>query len=147
MPRYRSAMLVTLAGCGCSSKSRSSSAPGANCSNREYLPRKAQRTVLGSPLRCLPMITSAIPLYWVSGWYTSSRYTNMITSASCSMAPDSRRSDISGRLFGRCSSERLSCESTMTGMPSSMASSLHWRDISLTSSVRLDLPEDSSSCR
>jgi hypothetical protein len=40
---------------------------------------------------------------------------NMITSASCSMAPDSRRSDITGRLFGRCSSERLSCESAITG--------------------------------
>ena len=37
-----------------------------------------------------------------------------ITSASCSMAPDSRRSAITGRLSVRVSSERLSCDSAMT---------------------------------
>ena len=36
-------------------------------------------------------------------------------SASCSMAPDSRRSDITGFLFSRCSTPRFSCDSAMTG--------------------------------
>ena len=40
---------------------------------------------------------------------------NMITSASCSMAPDSRRSLIIGRLSVRDSTLRLSCDSAITG--------------------------------
>ena len=45
----------------------------------------------------------------------SSRWMNMTTSESCSMAPDSRRSDSCGRLSARASGLRLSCESAMTG--------------------------------
>ena len=48
----------------------------------------------------------------------------MITSASCSIAPDSRRSESCGRLSVRCSSERLSCDSASTGHSSSFASAL-----------------------
>jgi hypothetical protein len=61
---------------------------------------------------------------------------NMITSASCSMAPDSRRSDITGRLFGRCSSERLSCDSAITGHFSSLARPFSEREISEISVAR-----------
>ena len=46
------------------------------------------------------------------------------------MAPDSRRSDITGRLLGRCSSERLSCESAITGTLSSLARPFSDREIS-----------------
>jgi hypothetical protein len=48
----------------------------------------------------------------------------MIVSASCSMAPDSRRSESCGRLsfVVRVSTARLSCESAITGTFSSFAS-------------------------
>src|SRR5258707_391609 len=61
---------------------------------------------------------------------------NRITSASCSIAPDSRRSDITGRLFGRCSSERLSWDSATTGTLSSFASDFIAREISEISVAR-----------
>ena len=48
----------------------------------------------------------------------------MMTSASCSIAPDSRKSELIGRLLGRCSSERLSCDSAMTGTLNSFANAL-----------------------
>src|SRR5215510_6924557 len=49
------------------------------------------------------------------------------TSASCSIAPDSRRSDSWG--FGglRCSTARLSCESAITGTFNSLARALRER--------------------
>src|SRR5215212_7791692 len=47
---------------------------------------------------------------------------NMTRSASCSMLPDSRRSDSSGRLSGRDSTARDSWDTAMTGTPSSRAS-------------------------
>jgi hypothetical protein len=59
-----------------------------------------------------------------------------ITSASCSIAPDSRRSAITGRLSVRVSSERLSCDSAITGTFSSLASALNPREISLISRSR-----------
>ena len=43
---------------------------------------------------------------------------NMTRSASCSIAPDSRRSESIGRLSARCSTPRLSWESAITGTPS-----------------------------
>ncbi|MNL79064.1 hypothetical protein D3C87_2055900 [compost metagenome] len=61
----------------------------------------------------------------------------MITSASCSIAPDSRKSEFTGRLFGRCSRERLSCESATTGQLNSLAKAFRDREISEISLVRL----------
>src|SRR5262244_164605 len=65
-----------------------------------------------------------------------------ITSASCSIAPDSLRSDITGRLFGRCSSERLSCESATTGILSSFASDFIAREISEISRAMKSLAKE-----
>ena len=48
----------------------------------------------------------------------------------------SRRSDITGRLSGRCSSERFSCDSATTGTSSSLASALSEREISEISVAR-----------
>src|SRR5471030_681161 len=59
-----------------------------------------------------------------------------ITSASCSIAPDSRKSDMIGRLFGRCSNPRFNCESAITGTSSSLARLLSERDISEISVAR-----------
>ena len=61
---------------------------------------------------------------------------NMITSASCSIAPDSRRSLIIGRLSVRVSTLRLSCDSAMTGHFSSLASAFSPREISPISLAR-----------
>ncbi|MNF92814.1 hypothetical protein D3C84_754700 [compost metagenome] len=65
----------------------------------------------------------------------------MITSASCSIAPDSRRSELIGRLFGRCSRERLSWDSATTGQLNSLAKAFKEREISEISLVRLSPPE------
>jgi hypothetical protein len=62
---------------------------------------------------------------------------NMTTSASCSSAPDSRRSDSIGFLSERASVCRESWEIAITGTSSSLASSLSDREISLTSCWRL----------
>lgn len=64
--------------------------------------------------------------------YTSSRYTNKIASASCSIAPLSRKSLNIGRLFVRLSRLRFSCESAIIGMFCSRAKSFKPREISLT---------------
>ena len=55
---------------------------------------------------------------------------------SVSPVTHSRRSDITGRLFGRCSSERLSCDSATTGTLSSFASDFIAREISEISVAR-----------
>ena len=74
-------------------------------------------------------------------------------SASCSMAPDSRRSESIGRLFWRDSLARDSCDRQMTGTLSSLAMILSMRLISETACVRLSfdqlwpLPADCMSCR
>ena len=57
-------------------------------------------------------------------------------SASCSMAPDSRRSWSMGRLSGLDSTPRLSWERAMTGMESSLERALRERDISEISCSR-----------
>ena len=57
-------------------------------------------------------------------------------SASCSIEPDSRRSDICGRLSVRCSGPRLSWQIAMTGTSSSLASSFSARENSATSCWR-----------
>ena len=75
---------------------------------------------------------------------------NMITSASCSIAPDSRKSLIIGRLSVRVSTERLSCESAITGHCSSLASAFRPREISLISVARFSpslLPVPLINCR
>src|SRR3546814_7111350 len=51
-------------------------------------------------------------------------------SASCSIEPDSRRSESCGRLSSRCSTARLSCKSASTGTLRSLASVLSPRLIS-----------------
>ena len=59
-------------------------------------------------------------------------------SASCSMAPDSRRSESCGRLLPpRDSTERFNCESAMIGTLSSLAIALSDREIMATSCSRL----------
>lgn len=45
----------------------STNPPPARLSKRVYSPRKARRTVPVGPLRCLPIMTSAMPLSGVSG--------------------------------------------------------------------------------
>ena len=60
-------------------------------------------------------------------------------SASCSMAPDSRRSLICGRLSVRLSAPRLSWLMAMTGTSSSLASSFSDRDSSETSCWRFSV--------
>ena len=75
---------------------------------------------------------------------------NMMTSASCSIAPDSRRSLISGRLSVRDSTLRFSCESAITGHLSSLASDLSAREISPMTVARFSSLEPSLpliSCR
>ncbi|MNW61209.1 hypothetical protein D3C74_392500 [compost metagenome] len=57
-------------------------------------------------------------------------------SASCSIEPDSRRSDMAGFLSVRCSAPRFSCEIAMTGTSSSFARSLSARENSETSCWR-----------
>jgi len=59
-----------------------------------------------------------------------------VVSTSVSPVTHSRRSDITGRLFGRCSSERLSCDSATTGTLSSFASDFIEREISEISVAR-----------
>ncbi len=72
----------------------------------------------------------------------------MIRSASCSIAPDSRRSDITGFLSVRCSTLRFSCDSAITGTFSSLASALSEREISEISVARFSLvPGTCISCR
>ena len=69
-------------------------------------------------------------------------------SASCSMAPDSRRSAITGRLSVRDSRPRLSCDSAITGTFSSLARALSEREISEISVARFSpVPGTDISCR
>ena len=63
-----------------------------------------------------------------------------MTSASCSMAPDSRRSAITGRFSARVSTWRLSCDSATTGTLSSLASALSDREMLEISCSRLSAP-------
>ncbi len=60
-------------------------------------------------------------------------------SASCSIEPDSRRSDSCGRLSSRCSTARLSWDRPITGTSSSLASCFRPRLISEISWTRLSL--------
>ncbi|MNT09506.1 hypothetical protein D3C72_1442920 [compost metagenome] len=75
---------------------------------------------------------------------------NMTMSASCSIEPDSRRSESIGRLSVRLSTARLSCESATTGTESSRASCLRPREMAPISAVRLspfELTPEVMSCR
>ena len=72
----------------------------------------------------------------------------MTTSASCSMEPESRRSDSMGRLSERCMLARDSWAQASSGTFSSRAMALRRREISLTSSWRFSLrPSAVISCR
>ena len=53
----------------------------------------------------------------------------MTTSASCSIAPDSRKSDSTGRLSVRASGCLDSCETAMTGTANSLASDFKYPEI------------------
>jgi hypothetical protein len=71
-----------------------------------------------------------------------------MTSASCSIAPDSRRSDIIGRRPLRFSTSRLSCDSAITGHSSSFARPFSERLISPISVARFSPRDgDAMSCR
>ena len=62
-------------------------------------------------------------------------------SASCSMAPDSRKSDSCGRLCpGRASTLRESCDKAITGMSNSLANAFRLREIVDISCSRLPTP-------
>ena len=63
----------------------------------------------------------------------------MIKSASCSIEPDSRRSELIGRLSLRCSKLRFNWDKATTGTSNSFAKDLRERDISAISKVRLSL--------
>src|SRR5690606_38388419 len=114
---------------------------GVNDSKRVDSLRKKSSTTPVGPFRCFAMITSDFPTTPFSSascgsMYRSGRYRNMTRSASCSRAPDSRRSESCGRWSERCSGARESCESAMIGTPSSLASVLIPRLIWLTSCWR-----------
>ena len=96
-------------------------------------------TVPVGPLRCLAMMISATPSFSLGSspsLYISSRKISATTSASCSRAPDSRRSDSCGRLSERASEARDSCDSTTIGTLSSLARPFSDREIDASSSVR-----------
>ena len=61
----------------------------------------------------------------------------MIKSASCSIEPDSRKSEFTGRLSARCSNVRLSWERATTGTSNSFAKAFKEREISAISKARL----------
>ncbi len=102
-----------------------------------------RRTVSVGPLRCFPMMISARPSVGspvsvsFSMPYISGRCTKMTTSASCSMAPDSRRSARAGFLSLRASTARFSCDSAMTGIFKSFARALSDREMPEISCSRL----------
>ena len=63
---------------------------------------------------------------------------NATMSASCSIAPDSRRSDNCGRLLPvRDSTERFNCDKAMIGMFNSLAMDFNEREMEATSCSRL----------
>src|SRR5205807_3028559 len=69
------------------------------------------------------------------------------TSASCSMAPDSRRSESCGRRCSppRCSGARDSCDKATTGTSSSLARALSEREMNEISCWRLSASEEHTS--
>ena len=73
---------------------------------------------------------------WSSAPRSFSRHRNITRSASCSIAPDSRRSDSRGSFDSRISGWRESWDRAMTGTDSSRASALSPREISDTSWTR-----------
>jgi hypothetical protein len=76
-------------------------------------------------------------LVW--GSKISPRYIHITRSASCSMLPESRKSDRTGTGGLRCSISRLSWESAITGIFKSLARILSSRLISDTSCCRFSL--------
>ena len=55
---------------------------------------------------------------------------NKITSASCSIAPESLKSAIIGLLFGLCSTALFNCDKAITGTFNSLAKDFNDLDIS-----------------
>src|SRR5690606_22797356 len=114
----------------------------ARLSKRVNSPRKMRSTLPMGPLRCLATISSTEMALGrtppsPSSSPVSSRWMNITTSASCSMAPDSRRSESMGLPPLRSSTFRLSWLSASTGTSSSLESCLSAREISEISSCRL----------
>jgi hypothetical protein len=66
---------------------------------------------------------------------------NITTSASCSIDPESHRSESNGRLSSRLSTARDSCDRTSTGAANSLASAFSPRVVSEISCTRLPSPE------
>ena len=91
------------------------------------------------PFLCFAMLISATFLSSEFGLYTSSRYINITTSASCSIDPDSLKSDRNGLLSFRCSRLLFSCERAIIGMSSSFARLLSCRVIDAISFTRFSL--------
>src|SRR5208337_1702834 len=83
---------------------------------------KAIRIVSVGPLRCLATMSSARPSRSGSSFlYTSSRKMKATTSASCSMEPDSRRSESCGRWLPRPPAAGSTLRCVTTGRRSWMA--------------------------
>ena len=82
------------------------------------------------PLTAPAMVTTGL-LAFIGAW---NEYLFALTFTS--IAPDSRKSDITGRRFGRCSSERFNCDSAITGQLSSFAKLFRLREISDISVAR-----------
>src|SRR5699024_4418890 len=101
--------------------------------NRDRAPWNATGMSPVGPFLCFATTMSAPPARGCSLSYMSSRWMSSTMSASCSIEPDSRRSEIIGRLSVRCSEERFSCDSAITGTWFSFASSLSERENSETS--------------
>src|SRR5207248_3161934 len=85
----------------------------AKFSKRVYSLMNVSGTDPVGPWRFLPITSSAFPFSADSELNISSRWMKRMTSASCSIAPDSRRSESCGRLSSRFSSPRLSWETAM----------------------------------
>ena len=110
---------------------------GSRSRKRVYSRMKLILTSPVSPLRFLAMSTMASVMSFASFEVAvrDGRLSRNTTSASCSIAPESRRSDSFGfsSLSLRCSFARESCERTMTGTFSSFAMALTCWEIIETS--------------
>ncbi len=76
--------------------------------NNVYSGLKPSVTSPTGPLRCFAIIKSVCPFRSEAGLCNSSQYRNITTSLSCSICPDSLKSESCGTLAARLSTSRLS---------------------------------------